>query len=310
MKDGTSLRRVRRVNPLPLLGLAAGCAVAVFATYAVLVRTHRGQRIDQGAFDGRGLATATAHDAAQQLLTTISIGTLALALLVLVAQALLRRRVALALVAGTVIGGAVVTTQALERILTRPDLLVDGRLYGNSFPSGHVTVAFAVGVAATLVCPPRLRRVVSVLAVAYGSAVGIAVVAAGWHRPSDVAGAFFVVIGWAALAGLADMALQRRRVSAQSWPQPAVARGYLVLGGVLLTGGYLVTLAIVAAGRAGTIQWTAVDAAFAGACVAIVGLAAVLMAALLAAMRAAVPGRTASGRRRAPATTARPRATR
>jgi membrane-associated phospholipid phosphatase len=295
-----------RLNPLPLLGLAAGCALAVAGTYALLVRTNRGQRIDQGAFDGRALATTTAHDAAQQLLTTISVGTLALAILVLVAQALLRGRVALALVAGTAIGGSVVTTQVLKRVLERPDLLLDGRLYENSFPSGHVTIAFAVGVAATLVAPVRARRLVSVLAVAYGSAVGIAVVAAGWHRPSDVAGALFVVMAWAAVAGLADALLERRRAVAQSWPQAGVARTYLVLGGALIAAGYAVTLAIVAAGRAGAIEWTAVNGAFAGACVAVAGLAALLMAALLAALRATVPTRTRVPARRA---RARPSAT-
>ncbi len=288
---------MRSIKPLPLLGLAVGCAGAVAVTYAALVRTYRGQRIDQGAFDGRALATETAHDAAQQLLTTVSIGTLALAVLVLVAQALLRRRVALALVAGTTIGGAVITTQVLKGVLTRPDLLIDGRLYENSFPSGHVTIAFAVGMAATLVAPVRARRLVSVLAVLYGSAVGIAVIAAGWHRPSDVGGALFVVTAWAALAGLLDALLERRRAGAASWPQPNVARHYLVLGGLLLVAGYATTLAIVAAGRAGAIDWTAVDGAFAGACVTVVGLAAVLMAALLAALRATLPARRAAARR-------------
>jgi membrane-associated phospholipid phosphatase len=300
---------VRRLNPFPLLGLTVGCAGAGVATYAVLVRTHRGQRVDQGAFDGRALATASAHDAAQQLLTTISIGTLALATAVLVAQALLRRRISLALVAGTVIGGAVVTTEVLQRMLTRPDLLIDGRLYENSFPSGHVTVAFAIGVAATLVAPPRARRLVSVLAVGYGSAVGIAVVAAGWHRPSDVAGALFVVTGWAAIAGLADALLERRRGSVEGWPQPSVARNYLLLGGLLLVAGYAATLGIVGAGRAGAIDWTAVNGAFAGACVTVAALAALLMAALLAALRAALPGR-AGTRRRTPARVAGRRAAR
>lgn len=279
---------MRRARPLPLLGLALACAGAVAATYALLVRTHRGQRIDQGAFDGRGI-TEPAHDAAQQLLTTISVGTLALAAAALVAQALVRRRLTLALVAGTVIGGSVVTTQLLKGTLERPDLLIDGRMWANSFPSGHATIAFAVGVAATLVAPPRLRRLVSVLAIAYGSAVGIAVIAAGWHRPSDVAGSFFVVTGWAAIAALLSALLERRRSSAAQWPRPAVARSYLVIGALLLAAGYAGTLAIVAAGRAGAVDWTAVNAAFAGACVAVAGLAAVLMAALLAAVRASQP---------------------
>lgn len=154
------------------------------------------------------------------------------------------------------------------------------------------------------------------LAVLYGSAVGIAVIAAGWHRPSDVGGALFVVTAWAAFAGLIDALPQRRRTGAASWPQPNVARHYLVLGGMLLVAGYATTLAIVAAGRAGAIEWTAVDGAFAGACVTVVGLAAVLMAALLAALRATLPQRRTAARRspgnagRPPSATTRRRATR
>lgn len=290
---------MRGLRPLPLLGLAAGCSGAVVATYAVLVRTHRGQRVDQAAFDGRAIASVPAHDAAQQLLTTISVGTLALALAVLVAQAVVRRRFGLALVAGTAIGGSVLSTELLKHLLSRPDLVIDGRMWANSFPSGHATVAFSVGVAATLVAPPRLRRLVSVLAVGYASAVGIAVIAAGWHRPSDVAGAFFVVGTWAAIAALLDALLERRRPSAAQWPRPAVARNFLVLGALLLAAGYAGTLAIVAAGRAGAVDWTAVNAAFAGACVAVAALAALLMAALLAAVRASLP----VGRARRPART-------
>jgi membrane-associated phospholipid phosphatase len=280
---------VRPARPLPLLLLALACAAGVAATYALLIRTHHGQRLDQGAFDGRALATPGAHDAAQQLLTTISVGSLALATAVLVAQALLRRRIGLALVAGSVIGGSVATTEVLKRMLARPDLVIDGRMWSNSFPSGHATVALAVGMAATLVAPPRVRRVVAFVAVLYGAAVGIAVVAAGWHRPSDVAGAFFLVAGWAALTAMLDSGAERHRADAATLRRPAIARHWLVLGGLLLAGGYLATIAIVAAGRAGAVDWSAVDGAFTGACVTIAGLAAVLMAALLAAMRAAQP---------------------
>lgn len=292
-----SLTGVRPARPLPLLALLVACLAGVAATYALLVRTYHGQRLDQGAFDGRALATPGAHDAAQHLLTTISVGTLALATAVLMAQALVRRRADLALVAGTVIGGAVLSTELLKRVLSRPDLVTDGLLWSNSFPSGHATVAMAVGMAATLVAPPRARRAVAVVAGAYASAIGIAAVAAGWHRPSDVAGAYFVVCAWAAAVALVDSRAKRHKVDAANWPRPVVARTWLLLGGALLALGYLGTLAIVAAGRAGAVDWSAVDGAFAGACVTLAALAAVLMASLLAAMRAALPVGRASPRR-------------
>lgn len=295
---------MRPARPLPLLALALACTAGVAATYALLVRTRHGQRLDQGAFDGRGLATPSTHEAAQQLLTTISVGTLALATAVLMAQAILRRRTDLALVAGTVIGGSVLSTEALKRLLPRPDLVIDGRIWENSFPSGHATVAFAVAVAATLVAPRRVRRAVAVVAVLYGAAIGIAVVAAGWHRPSDVAGAYFVVIAWAATVALVDSRAERHRLDRSRWPRPAVARHYLVVGAVLLVAGYLGALGIVAAGQAGAVDWSAVDGAFAGACVTLAGLAAVLMAALLSAMRVALPEREGTPERRSSRTLA------
>ena len=295
---------MRPARPLPLLALAVACAAGVAAAYGLLVRTRHGQRLDQGAFDGRGLATPGAHEAAQQLLTTISVGTLALATAVLMAQALVRRRTDLALVAGTVIGGSVLTTEALKRLLPRPDLVIDGRIWENSFPSGHATVAFAVAVAATLVAPRRVRRAVAVVAVVYGAAIGIAVVAAGWHRPSDVAGAYFVVTFWAAAVALVDSRAERHRLDRSRWPRPAVAKRYLLVGGVLLLAGYLAAIAVAAAGQAGAVDWSAVDGAFVGACVTLAGLAAVLMAALLSAMRVALPERPQPAERRSSRTAA------
>ncbi len=286
----------RSLRPLPLLGLALTCAAGVAVTYAVLVRTRHGQRIDQGAYDGRVLASGHAHAAADQLLTTISVGTLALATGALVLQALARRRIPLAAVAGSVIGGALVTTEVLKHTLSRPGLLPHtGHEFQNTFPSGHSTIAFGVGVAATMVAPPRLRMLVATLAVAYGAAVGIAVVAAGWHRPSDVGGAFLVVTGTAAVVALVSEAVDRRTFSnrPRAWPRAAFTGGAAFLGVGLLATGFVAAVAIAAASRAGRIHWTLVDGAFVGACAAIAGLAALLMALLLWALRSALPSAAA-----------------
>ena len=256
-------------------------------TYLLFVRTYHGQRLDEGAFAGRALANGHARVAADHLLTTISVASLGLALIVLMAQAALRRRVALSLVAAAVIVGAVCTTEILKHwLLERPDL-VASTLYRNSFPSGHATVAFSVGVAATLVVPPRLRRSTAALAVVYAAAIGIAVVAAGWHRPSDVAGAFFVTTAWAAGVGAFaasrdDDALLRPE---PAWPQGTVALRYLVGGIGLAALGYIGAVAIAFASETGRIGWTIVDAAFLAACATVVALAAILMAALLYALR-------------------------
>jgi hypothetical protein len=209
------------------------------------------------------------------------------ALVVLMAQAALRRRIALSLVAAAVIIGAVCTTEVLKHwLLERPDLLARS-LYRNSFPSGHTTVAFAVGVAATLVVPPRLRRPTAALAVLYAGGIGVAVVAAGWHRPSDVVGAYLVTTAWAAgtvaLAARYDDTAYLR--TERSWPEGTVALHYL-LGAIALAAlGFVGAVGIAFAGETGRIGWTIVDAAFLAACASVVASAALLMAALLYALR-------------------------
>jgi membrane-associated phospholipid phosphatase len=270
-----------------LWALATVCAGGLVVTYLVFVRTYGGQRLDQGAFDGRALANGRAREAADQLLTTISVATLALAILVLVVQAFARRRLALSVVAGVVIVGAVLTTEVLKHhLLERPDLLRRS-IYHNSFPSGHATVAFAVGIAATLVVPPALRRWVAGLAVLYGAAIGVAVVAVGWHRPSDVVGAFLIVIAWAAAAVAIAATIDDDAFlpTANRWLEGEVSWHYLAIGIGLPLVGFVTAVAIAFASQGGRIGWTLVDAAFLAACAALAGLAAILMAALLTALR-------------------------
>ncbi len=157
---GDRLSTARPLRPLPLAALAIACALALVVAYVVFVRTHAGQRIDEAALNGR-LGSMHARAAADQLLTTISVGSLALALVVLAGQALLRRRMALAIVAVAVVVGALGLTEVLKHlVLPRPHLVPTG-IDENSFPSGHTTTAFAVGIAAALVAPPRWRRAVA-----------------------------------------------------------------------------------------------------------------------------------------------------
>lgn len=258
--------------------------------FAVFVRTRFGQRIDQGAFEGRGVASIGAQDAAGELLTTISVGSLVLAVALLAGQALLRRRLLLALVAAAVIGGSIVTTEALKHVLLqRPDL-IGLTPFANTFPSGHATIALGVGVAAMLVVPPRIRRATAFLALAYAVAVGIALIAAGWHRPSDVAGGYLVVVGWAAGAALVAAAIDRDafRHAQEEWPGHSGALGYALLGAAALVAGYIAAVVAALASEAGAIDWALVNVAFLAACAATAALAALLMAALLIALEASL----------------------
>ncbi|MGB2712432.1 MAG: phosphatase PAP2 family protein [Conexibacter sp.] len=280
------------VRPSPLAGLAATCAAATGALYVLLLRSYDGQQLDQRALDRRALAAKPARYAIHTLLTTISVGMLVVVIAILVGQAIVRRRPPLALVAAAIVGGAPLWTEAHKHLLDRPSLF-PGEPFGNTFPSGHTTVAFAVGIAATLVAPPHLRRAVGAGAALYGAAVGIAVVAAGWHRPSDVAGAYLVVTGWAALVALAALIRFPGLFSAAAHDagerrgEPILAPRHLLLAGIALAGGYVALLAFVLARRGSDIDWTLPGGTFLAAGAMLAVLAALLTAALLAALHAA-----------------------
>jgi membrane-associated phospholipid phosphatase len=204
----------------------------------------------------------------------------------LIAQGVLRNRPDLSVVAAAVIGCSVLSAELLKHVLlTRPDL-VAGPLPAASYPSGHTAVAFSVGVAATLCVPVEWRRRTALIAVAYASAIGVATVAAGWHRPSDAAGAMLLVTRYAAVIGAVADIEARSPADAGGPGGFGDAGRYLIAGALALLAGWLVAIAIVLANRAGALDWTLGSAAFFGACAAILSLASVCMAALLWAVRA------------------------
>ena len=183
------------------------------------------------------------------MLDVVSVVSLAGATGAVALLALARRRVALALAAATLVGGANVTTQLLKKVLLeRPD--VGAGVFGNSFPSGHTTVATSVGLAAVLVVPARLRPPVALLATAWAAATGTATLVSGGHRPSDVAGAALVTLGWALALAAALAATGRGTGAAPSRP------GVVLVGVVSVLG----TVAVAAAGLGGTALVAVADA--------------------------------------------------
>ena len=108
-----------------------------------------------------------------------------------------RREVCAAL---AVVAGANLTTQILKKALehSRGHEFAGFELpWAESFPSGHTTAAATLGVALFLVVPQRHRGLAAIIGAGYVFAVGVAVVAVGWHFPSDVLGGLLVVGSWA-----------------------------------------------------------------------------------------------------------------
>ena len=203
------------------MALSAGAATGLMALYFVAVRTLRGQIFERVAANGRSLQPFRVRGAAWLLLDTISVGSLALTLFVILGMALRRHRNVAAFAVATVVFGSVATTELLKLvILKRPDLAVQGD--PNSFPSGHTTVAVSIVVAGLLLVPFSRRGLMAMLGASYAIGIGTATVIVGWHRPSDVLGAWLVVGAWtfAALAYLSDgteTAAKGDRVRGATW---------------------------------------------------------------------------------------------
>lgn len=191
-----------------LAASALGVAVSV-AVYLAFVRTAEGQRLDDAALRRVDVDRETTRQVAG-LLNNLTIGAALGVLAGCVVVALLRRRFALAIAAVVLVGGANVTTQlAKHELLTRPGLGDPG---ANTLPSGHTTLAMSLLMAVLLVLPALSRGLVVLVGSVGGTVVGVGMVVAGWHRPSDVVAALGVSLAWAGL------------VSTALWLRPGASR--------------------------------------------------------------------------------------
>jgi membrane-associated phospholipid phosphatase len=149
----------------------------------------------------------------------------------LVAIALARRRRLVAALVPAVLLSANACTQILKPGLDR-FVDVAGDPYPASWPSGHATAAMSVALCCVLVVGPGLRALAALLGAGYAVAVGYALVALGWHLPSDVLGGYLVAATFALAGAAALLALERGRqatgrpgsgVAAAAWPALAAA---------------------------------------------------------------------------------------
>lgn len=189
--------------PRSLAALATAAFAAFLLVYLFAVQTEIGRELDESAFEGGRAAPESAEDAADRLLRLVSLGSLIGATAVLSALAWLRRRPGLILVPVAVVGLSLLATELFKHvILPRPDNIAGASIFDNSYPSGHTTIAVALGMAALLISPPRVRVRVAFAAAALAAAGGLFVVTAEWHRPSDPIGSYLLTLavtaGWLA----------------------------------------------------------------------------------------------------------------
>jgi membrane-associated phospholipid phosphatase len=174
------------------------------ASYAGFVLTATGQALENSALRGADQVSADSLAEADTTLHGITVASLAVACLVIGVVGLLRRSVALAVAAVGVIAAGQVVTQGLKRfVLPRPELVEASPDYtGNSFPSGHTTIALTVLAAVLIVVPARWRGVAMFVVAWWAVGIGAYTLTAKWHRFSDTLGAAGVTLVVASLAAL------------------------------------------------------------------------------------------------------------
>lgn len=279
-----------------LVFVAAVQAAAFVWVWRFFVHTEHGQVLDTIALAGNTIGRARIDDMVGAVLNGMTVAALVVTTAVIGFIAVVRGRIALAVVATLFIAGATASVQALKYTIDRPDFGVDPEraAAGNSLPSGHTAVAAAFAVALVLVLPPRLRGLGALLGAGYAALVGVATLSAGWHRPSDAVAAILVVGAWAAVAGLLLAVFQRR--DPRVLPEEAHRFAAAALG---LAG--LAMLAVAAVGLMLTdrVLDVPVDqlgrrrllAAYGGSAAGIAGTASLVMAVVLTTVHRVVPSR-------------------
>jgi membrane-associated phospholipid phosphatase len=258
------------------------------------VRTEHGQLLDTIALTGNSIGRDRIDGLVGTVLNAMSVVSLLAATAVVGFIALIRGRIALAIVATLLVAGANLTTQVLKYVIHRPDLGVDPEraAAGNSLPSGHTTIAASVAIALVLVLPSRIRAWGAVLAVAYVALAGVATLSAGWHRPSDAIASLLIVGAWAAIAGILLLITQREAALVESQDAHRCAVSLLGLVGLAL-------LAVAAFAMRSTDEVLDIPLdelnrlrlldAYLGGAAAIAGMASLMMALVLVSVHRVVP---------------------
>jgi membrane-associated phospholipid phosphatase len=196
--------------------------------YLLAVWTPDGQRFEDAVLRAAELAGG---DTASRALSGITVPTLIVATVAVLAIGWLRRRPLLGYLATGVIAASVLTTELLQHSVLRPILIEHGRRRDDqSFPSGHAAIAMAVMCALVLVVPYRLRAATVLLTSLGAAGIEVATVTASWHRPSDTIGSDLIAVLYACTAVAVLARLDRVGAAAPVAGTARAARTLLVAG--------------------------------------------------------------------------------
>lgn len=242
-----ALDELGRRRVVAFLVVAVLAAAGVVLLYLFAVRTHTGRTIDAVAYEGRHVVRPRTTEATNDLLRTITAGSLAFLGTALFLVALARGRWRLAFAVVVAIGASVVTSEVLKRwVFTRPVDDVGGIPF-NSYPSGHATIGMALSLGLVVVVAHHWRWLASIVAAFVATLFGTSVLTSGWHRPSDALGAYLVALAWfsvvmailVAWRGRGDAARLRRDVIEER-ANPAVT----LFAGLLLVTAFVFSLVL------------------------------------------------------------------
>ena len=188
---------------LAVVSLAAAAGTVVFRLLGT--STTAGRHFDVGAVESGLALRAHALSSSNAVLTAISIVSFVVIGGLLVGASLFRRRFDLAVAVVVTLVGSFGTTELLKSRLHHRAGVPEHMSRG--FPSGHSTVALALGLSFVLVTPDGRKSAVAAAAALYAALMGATLVFYAWHLPSDVGGGFCVATAWA--AGTAQLASAR-----------------------------------------------------------------------------------------------------
>jgi membrane-associated phospholipid phosphatase len=219
----------------------------------------------------------------------------ALAALVLTLVALLRGRWRVALGLPAVFLATGFTTESLKHLLAggrMEEWLGHAQLGAATWPSGHSTAAMTMALCAVLAAPPRLRPTIATIGGAFALAVGYAILALGWHFPSDVFGGYLVAMSYVMLF-VALIAWTEQRWPSRRGAEAATRPGDAIpaLGVALLAAGAAGGLALARPQQ--LVGYAASHTTFVAGALAIAALAVVLAGVMALGFRGAGTSRGA-----------------
>ena len=218
-----------RLTARHLLIAAAACAVAFGAILGSVYHTAQGRWLDNAALDGflSTLSTTRQTRVADAFAALGDPGPFVLFAAAIIGTALVRRSPRRAAAAAAVLFGSAITTQLLKPALAKArfdgevvgfDHIIDPVISAPAFPSGHATAAMSIALAALIVVPRAWRPLTAAGGALFALAIGFAIVALGWHYPSDIVGGYLVATTWC-LVTLAVL-----RSADARWPEAGTLR--------------------------------------------------------------------------------------